>query len=560
MCKRHVWLIAAAAIAAASAAMSTEPAWAQRRRRARRAPAQAAAAQPAQPEPPEPPAQPETLEPPTQPETPEQPAQPEPPEATDDAPDDERVAELDERLTYLEEAMDEVEKRAVLDRMQIGLDYRMILNRFSYKGPDPTALLTGGRVNQTTAEVWSHRLIIPMRADITPRLRFTARLGMFKHFGDTDQAPFSFDFQGTRVPRDAGLRVEHAWLDWFVTDWMALSAGRLSYLGRNPPGDLKEHTGYRIPTWGLNLIDGEYEAATVTFTPWRDKLPDLYVRGFYVSWFSDFDDPRGDLGFLGTGQSNIRILGAIADMRIPGLDRTYVQFGYLTAPRFPALPIPIADPAYDPDQDFTNAPAPLNGSLLFPSVIPESLGTLNSVSVLVEALDREIGSLMLDAFAGAALNIAEPNGEAIEYELPNPADPMNRVSTPFFVLVSDGDTTLSTSVLAGLRLSLPRWKLPEPPRIGIEYNYGSRYSISFAAPSDQLVSKWTVRGQAIDGYLIVPVYRDRMFVRLGVLYIDNQYFNSILGLNPLLPPAAGSVIPPVEQDIVNYNLVMQVTL
>jgi Protein of unknown function (DUF3373) len=546
MCKRHVWLIVLSTIAAASAAISTEPAWAQRRRA--RTPAPPAASPP-------PAEEPEQLE---EAEEPEEPEEPEQTSEAAEAPDEDRVTELDERLTYLEEAMDEVEKRAVLDRMQIGLDYRMILNRFSYRGPDPSSVLTGGRVNQTTAEVWSHRLIIPMRAEITPKLRFTARLGMFKHFGDSDQAPFLFDFQGTRVPRDAGLRVEHAWLDWFVTDSVALSAGRLSYLGRNPPGDLKEHTGYRIPTWGLNLIDGEYEAATVTVTPWRDKLPDLYVRAFYVSWFSDFDDPRGELAFLGSGQSNLRILGAIADMRIPGLDRTYVQLGFLAAPSFSPTPIPIPDPAFNPGQDFTNAPAPFNGSLLFPSVLPDSLGSLNSVSVLIETLDREIGGLKLDGFLGAALNIASPNGDAIEYELPpNPADPMTRVSTPFFVLVSDGDTTLSTSVLTGLRLSLPKWGLPEPPRIGLEYNYGSRYSISFAVPSDQLLSKWTVRGQAVDAYLIVPVYRDRMFVRVGVLYLDNQYFNGIVGVNPAI---FGSVIPPVEQDVLNYNLVVQVTL
>ncbi|HWN69393.1 MAG TPA: DUF3373 family protein [Haliangium sp.] len=554
MCKRHVWLTVVWTIAAASVATSADPAWAQRRRP--RPPAPPAASPAEQPEPLDDPTEAE----PSEPSEAAGPAETEPEVEAEEAPAGDRVDELDERLTYLEEAMDEVEKRAVLDRMQIGLDYRMILNRFSYHGPDPTSPLTGGRVNRTTAEVWSHRLIVPMRADITPSLRFTARLGMFKHFGDNDQAPFFLDFQGTRVPRDAGLRVEHAWLDWFATDWLALSAGRLSYLGRNPPGDLKEHAGYRIPTWGLNLIDGEYEAATVTLTPWRKKLPDLYIRAFYVSWFSDFDDPRGELAFLGSGQPNPRIIGAIADLRIPKLDRTYLQLGYLTAPRFPALPIPITDPAYNPGQDFTNAPAPFNGSLLFPSVLPDSLGSVHSVSVLLEALDHDIGGLVLDGFFGAALNIASPSGDAIEYELPNPADPTTRVSTPFFVLVSDGDTTLSTSVLTGLRLALPKWKLPEPARLGLEYNYGSRYSISFAVPSDQLVSKWTVRGQAIDAYLILPVYRDRMFVRLGVLFLDNQYFNGIVGLNPALPAASGEVIPEVAQDVLNYNMVVQVTL
>jgi hypothetical protein len=491
------------------------------------------------------------------------------PEADDAAADDvspeERIDELEERLSYLEDAMDVVEKRAVLDRLQLGLDYRMILNRFSYRGqtPEPYDLL-GANTERTTPEIWSHRLVIPMRADVTRSLRFTARLAMFKHFGDNDQAPFFLDFQGSRVPRDAGLQVEHAWLDWFVTDWLALSAGRLSYLGRNPPGQLKENTGYRIPTWGLNLIDGEYEAATVTLTPWRSKLPDLYVRAFYVSWFSDFDDPRGEYAFLGSGQSNPRIVGTIADMRIPKLGSTYVQLGYLAVPGVPGLPIPIPDPTFDPEGDYTNAPAPLDGSLLFPSVQPSSLGTFQSVSALLEVLDVRLGGLALDTFVGGSVGFAAPNGDAIEYELPNPnpTDPDTRVSTPFFVLpgAGPGESGLSGTFLAGVRLSLPRWTMPEPIKLGFEYNYGSRYSLSFAVPNEHLVSKWAVRGQAFDGYVIVPVYRDRMFVRAGVLFVDNQYWNGILGLNSALPVAGGSSVPTINQDILNYNLLVQVTL
>jgi hypothetical protein len=533
MGKRHVWLTIAWSIAAVSAAHHATPAWAQ--------PAQTGA-QDAQ-------------------EAEDAAALDESAGAAGEAdvPADDRVAEMEERLTYLEEAMDEVEKRAVLDRMQIGLDYRMIVNRFDYSGPDPASPLAGAEVDRSTAEIWSHRLIVPMRADVTPRLRFTARLGMFKHFGDNDQAPFFFDFQGTRVPRDAGIRVEHAWLDWFATDWLALSAGRLSYMGRNPPGELKENTGYRVPTWGLNLIDGEYEAATVTLTPWRNKLPDLIVRGFYASWFQDYDDPRGEFAFLGSGPPNPRIVGAIADIRIPKLGRTHFQLGYLTLPRFPALPIPIADPAFDPDSDYTNAPAPLNGSLLFPSVAPDSLGSFHSVSSLLEVLDVGLGAgMVVDAFVGGSVGIASPSGDGIQYELPpDPANPDLRVPVPVFFMVSDGDRTLSASLLTGVRLALPQGKMPEPIRLGFEYNYGSRYSLSFAVPSDHLISKWTVRGQAFDGYVIVPVYRDRMFLRAGVLFIDNQYWNGIVGLNPAV---YGSIVPALEQDIINYNLVVQVTL
>lgn len=520
MCKRHVWLTVVWTIAAACAAA---PAWAQTA-----------------------------------------PADEEPGEdgAAEDVTPEQRIDELEERLSYLEDAMDVVEKRAVLDRLQLGLDYRMILNRFTYRGPTPEPYdVVGANTTLTTPEIWSHRLVIPMRAEVTRSLRFTARLAMFKHFGDADQAPFFLDFQGSRVARDAGLQVEHAWLDWFATDWLALSAGRLSYLGRNPPGELKENTGYRIPTWGLNLIDGEYEAATVTVTPWKSKLPDLYVRAFYVSWFSDFDDPRGEYAFLGAGESNLRILGTIADLRIPKLGNTYVQLGYVGVPRLPGLSLAIPDPAYDPDTDYTNAPAPFNGSLLFPSVRPDSLGSFQSLSALVEVLDVPLGGgLALDAFAGGSLGFASPTDDAIEYELPNPADPATRVSTPFFVMPGAAESGRSGTFLSGVRLSLPQWQMPEPIKLGFEYNYGSRYSISFAAPNEHLVSKWTVRGQAFDGYVIVPVYRDRMFVRAGVLFIDNQYWNGILGLNPALPIAGGSSVPIVNQDVLNYNLIVQVTL
>lgn len=496
-----------------------------------------------------------------------QPADPPAPQATgdesdwlDEASTEEQVQELDERLTYLEDAMDVVEKRAVLDRLQLGLDYRMILNRFSYRGPG-TDLLSGNQVSRTTAEVWSHRLRIPLRADVTPSLRFTAQISMFKHFGDSDQAPFVLDLQSSRVPRDAGLRLEHAWLDWFVTDWLAISAGRLSYLGRNPPGHFKENTEYRVPTWGLHVIDGEYETITVTVNPLRSVLPDFYVRAFYASWFSDFDDPRGDFAFLDSGQSNTRTLGFIADLKIPKLPRTYAQLGYFAIPRFPSLPVAIPDPAYDPAADYTNAPPPLGGGLLFPSVLPDSLGTYQSLNALVEVQDFEIGALdlRLDGFLGGTVGFTYANDNAVEYELPsNPADPASpRVSTPYFVMVGQGGSRFSAALLAGVRVALPQWKLPDRAKVGIEYNYGSRYALSFSTPSDQLVSKWTVRGHAFDSYVIVPVYRDRMFVRAGVLYIDHDYWTGLLGLNPQI---YGSSVPPLDQGILNYNLVMQVTL
>ncbi|WP_045119396.1 DUF3373 family protein [Haliangium ochraceum] len=475
-----------------------------------------------------------------------------------DLPPEEQLFDHEERLSYLEEAMDVVEKRATLDRLQFGLDYRLIFNAFVYKGANPDPLSDGSDISRTSGEIWSHQLRVPFLANITPNLRFTARLSMFKHFGDDDQALFFQDFQGSRVPRDTALRVEQAWLDWFATDYLSLSGGRLSYMGRNPPGELREHTGYRIPTWGLQMVDGEYDVVTATLQPLREVLPEFYLQGFYGSWFSDFDDPRGEFAFLSDGRPNGRIIGAIADLKVPKLPRSYLQIGYLGIPRFRALRVPIPDPLYNPDDDFTNAPPPFNGSLLFPSVLPDTLGGFHSLNFLAEVLDLPLGGdLSLDAFFGGTLIYTRANDEAIHYELPNPATG-ERVDVPVFVFVGQGSNAMGASLISGLRLGVPVAALPEPLRIGLEYNYGSRYSLSFAVPNEQFVSKWTVRGHAYEGYVIVPVYRDRMFLRTGFLFIDHDFWNGLLGLNPATN--GGSSVPRRDMSISNFNVLLQVRL
>lgn len=478
---------------------------------------------------------------------------------------DDRLVEMEERLGYLEEAMDEVEKRAVLDRLQLGADYRLIFNSLRYEGPspdprdrDPANPALPATVSRSSAEVWSHRLRIPVRGDITNNLRLTARLSMFKHFGDSDQPPFLQDFQGTRIPRDTGIAVEQAWLDWFIRDWLALSVGRLSYGGINPPGELKENTGVRIPTWSLQAVNGEFEALTLVFDLSRIVVPDLYVRAFYASWFQDFDDGTGDFGFLDSGDPNARIFGWSADLRVPGMDKvlgdTFVQIGQFMIPRFPALAVPIPDPAFDPQTNVSHAPPPFDGSLLFPSARPDSMGSYDGFHLLLQVQNAR--NLGLDAFLGTTLQFLSPNGQAISYLLPDPADPTMRQSTPFLYMASQGDSGFGALFLSGLRYTLPFGHKNDKAKLGLEYNYGSRYAINFAVPGDQLVNKWAVRGHAFETYLIYPLH-EHLFLRGGVLHIDNNYRTGFYGPDPAL---AGSTAPPYEQSITNFNVILHAKL
>ena len=80
--------------------------------------------------------------------------------------------ELRERLDELEDRFDQVEKRSLLDRIELGGDYRTIFNAVVYKGPtanpydpDPTSPAVGRQIEETNAEIWSHRLRISMKAE-----------------------------------------------------------------------------------------------------------------------------------------------------------------------------------------------------------------------------------------------------------------------------------------------------------------------------------------------------------------------------------------------------------
>jgi hypothetical protein len=470
-----------------------------------------------------------------------------------------QMAELDERLTDLEESLDAVEKKSILDRVQLGADYRLVFNAFHYRGPspnpydrdptDPTALR---RIDETSAEIWSHRLRIPIYAEAHKNLRLTARLVMFKNFGDSDQAAFIQDYQTTRLPRDSGIRFEQAWLDWFVTDWLTFSLGRLSYTDVNPPVELKENTNVRNPTWGLHIVDGEYETINVTFNL-SPLVEQLYVRGFYASWFNDNDDPMGQFPFLSSGVDNLRIAGWNIDLRLPGLGRSYLQVGHYVVPEFRPFVIPISDPTFDPSADHTHAPAPLNGSLLYPSRLPQSLGSYHNLNALLELL--EMGGSGLDVFAGFTIGLLSPNGKAIEYELPSdPADPMSaKQSTPFLYLASHGDDGTSFSLFTGLRMTLPIFSEKMRPKVGFEFNYGSRHHISFTMPNDQLVNRLATRGHAFESYVIIPIYADHLFLRFGYVRIENEYQQGFFGPNPAL---FGSTAPEVNQTIQSFNAIL----
>ena len=78
--------------------------------------------------------------------------------------------------------------------------------------------------------------------------------------------------------------------------------------------------------------------------------------------------------------------------------------------------------------------------------------------------------------------------------------------------------------------------MPLEARLGLEYNWGSKYWFNFTGAEDSLVgSKLAARGQVFEGYYIQPIYKDTFFVKLGGQYYDYDYTGSG---NPLGEPVS----------------------
>ena len=449
--------------------------------------------------------------------------------------------EMEQRIREAEVRLDEVETASLLQRITWSGDYRTVLASYQFSGPGPDGL----QVDTANEEQWLHRLRVDARAQPLENLRFTGRLVMFKRYGTNLATVFPQDSAESRIPRDNALRLERAWLDWFITPRLALSVGRISY-SNGPPAQLKENLTSSDATWGLQMVDGEFETVDLTF----QVNPNFLIRSFYASWaFPRGDDLFSEALFLNEGIDNLRIIGGNIDIRLPSLGNYFVQLGAYAVPQFRPFTLPIPNPNAMVQPG--SPPPPFNGGFLFPSAKPNSLGSYANISAL--ALLQDIGESGFDIFGAVSLGFLAPNGQGIAYPL-GPAG--EDVPVLGLASASPGEETSNTNMFlyAGFRYKLPL-EAARYPRIGFEYNYGSQFWISFASPTTDLTNKLANRGNAFEGYWIQPV-NDYLFARFDILHIDSSHSGGFFG--PMAPGTEGaSTAPEVDKTLTVYSVLLE---
>lgn len=127
-----------------------------------------------------------------------------------------------------------------------------------------------------------------------------------------------------------------------------------------------------------------------------------------------------------------------------------------------------------------------------------------------------IASGMLVGFKSESRSVSRRNGGRIH---------------PEFALVQDEKpaTRNGYAMLAGMR-----YDLPSKTKIGFEYNYGSKYWVTYAAAADDMwTSKVGTRGQVFEPYVIqelnlkpISSVFAKVFFKLGYQYYDFKYTGS----------------------------------
>lgn len=116
-------------------------------------------------------------------------------------------------------------------------------------------------------------------------------------------------------------------------------------------------------------------------------------------------------------------------------------------------------------------------------------------------------------------------------------DPSNISANPFYEIMGQGLLSSNGDLESRDGYSIytgALFPMPFDGRLGVEYNWGSKYWFNFTGAEDSLVgSKLATRGSVYEGYYIQPVFGENFFFKLGSRYYDYEYTGSG---NPLGKP------------------------
>ncbi|MCP4714689.1 MAG: DUF3373 domain-containing protein [Deltaproteobacteria bacterium] len=419
--------------------------------------------------------------------------------------------ELQEDVEELSELMNIVERKTLLDRIEISAEFRTRADWFEYNAHNtylniPGSLTIGGRemrvrdtshYNEEVHALVNNRFRLNFKAQASNNLKLHARAVMYKNWWDDDSPSFPTEvwFNEGRIPSGNNLRIDRAYVDYFFTPHkklpMALTFGRLPVID-SLPSDLRNET-VRKSSWPAIFFDNIMDGAALTFMLSElTGLPDARFSLWYTRMTPDDDAQIYRKESL---MEDWEVFMAHFETAIPKIDNSLLIISYVYVPEITPIDFRLA------------------GST--PIDVPKDLGAFHRLTLYAQF--QRFLNTNFDWFAGFTYFTTDSNGDAAKWRL----GPF----THTYGLMSD-DGKRDTAARAwhlGVRYTLPVSFLNNP-KIGLEYNQGSKYYFGINAGAQDPLHKLDTRGAVWDLYYIQPLTKN-LLIRLGYTSVEARYAN-----------------------------------
>lgn len=409
---------------------------------------------------------------------------------------------LEQRLSDVEDRLDDIEFQSGLDKIKFGLDFSVGGSESWYKIGQQQTRSTSNDITTISEEKykahnkWSMELNLNMNAAINSYTKFYGRLSMAKNFGmmDASYAAHAPDYAAGRNVRASGqsIYVSRAYVDLFLSREFVLTLGRQP--GTDGPGSNLRNNALRQSTYPALLVNALGDAAVISYKPYFMRQLQFVVRGAYGKIYQqDTESGRVEDWTSGEKMNDTDLYYASVEIQpyLGSLGKnTLLMLSYAR----------LKDLGLDLGTQITN----YNGV--------QTLGTIDSVNLHFESY--QAFNLPLSYFVSGS------------YMQGSGAKGAGALKMAQLQLSTDPTQTLfneesAWAVHAGLRYDFHRLF-----KLGAEYFHSSQFWFAMTGMSfnDPLNIRAT-RGQAYDVYIISQIDRNQFF-RLSYTHIYNKWSNS----------------------------------
>jgi hypothetical protein len=384
--------------------------------------------------------------------------------------------------------------------------------------------------------VFTNKFRLNMNAKVNDQLTFAGRLAAYKVWGDSTGVKFNggslgdvtFDGNTSSLPHGDTIRLERAYFNYKQD----IGAVPINFsLGRRPStdGPPMEYGEYGLEGGSplATIINWQFDGASLNF-----GLEDVtgipgaafklcYGVGFEGDWGNSYSltDTEADV-------EDVHLFGFIATFF--DNDQTSAVLNYAHAwditdgfTGLTVMPFIVSKQDTNGDGAAEYNFAPNSGGFISRLEPSTNIGDWDAASLLFRTNFSDYFA-NIDAFLGLSWSHTDPSSISQNpyYELMGMG-----------LLSSNGDLEARNGygIYAGMLFPMPL-----DARLGLEYNWGSKYWFNFTGAEDSLVgSKLATRGSVYEAYYIQPIFSHNFFVKLGTQYYDYEYTGSG---NPLGEP------------------------